>query len=150
MVVEDDGRVAWVGAAADAPAADEVLDVDGRAVLPAFVDCHTHLVFAGDRAAEFEARMTGTPYDGGGIATTVAATAAATDDELRTLLAGRVAETRAQGTGTLEVSRATASTSTPRRGCCGWPPRSPTRSRSSARTSCRPPTPGAARSTSPW
>lgn len=103
VVLEADGTVAWVGPAAHAPAADDAVDVDGRAVLPAFVDSHTHLVFAGDRAAEFEARMTGTPYDGGGIATTVAATAAASDDELRALLAARVAEARAQGTGTLEV-----------------------------------------------
>nr|WP_218861042.1 imidazolonepropionase [Petropleomorpha daqingensis] len=102
LVVED-GLVAWVGSAAAAPDADRRTDVDGRAVLPGFVDSHAHLVFAGDRAAEFEARMTGTPYDGGGIATTVAATRAATDDELRAHLARLVAEMRAQGTTTVEV-----------------------------------------------
>jgi imidazolonepropionase len=67
------------------------------------VDSHTHLVFAGDRSAEFAARMTGTPYDGGGIRVSVAATRAATDDELRALVAGRVAEMRAQGTTTVEI-----------------------------------------------
>ena len=102
-VVVEDGRVAWVGAAADAPPADRVIDVDGRAVLPGFVDSHAHLVFAGDRGAEFSARMAGTPYDGGGIGVSVAATRGASDDELRRLLAGRVAEMRAQGTTTVEV-----------------------------------------------
>jgi imidazolonepropionase len=72
-------------------------------VLPGFVDSHAHLVFAGDRAAEFAARMAGTPYDGGGIASSVRATRAASDDELRTLVAARVAEMRAQGTGTVEI-----------------------------------------------
>jgi imidazolonepropionase len=67
------------------------------------VDSHSHLVFAGDRAAEFAARMSGRPYDGGGIATTVAATRAATDAELRSLLAARVAEMAAQGTTTVEI-----------------------------------------------
>jgi imidazolonepropionase len=85
------------------PAADAVRDVGGQAVVPGFVDTHTHLVFAGDRAAEFAARMAGQRYDGGGIASTVAATRAATDDDLRHLLAGRVAEARAQGTTTVEI-----------------------------------------------
>ncbi len=102
-VVVDDGVVAWVGAAAAAPAADVAVDVGGRAVIPSFVDSHAHLVFAGDRAAEFAARMAGTPYDGGGIASTVGATRSASDDELRALLARRVAEMRAQGTGTVEI-----------------------------------------------
>ncbi len=96
-------RVAWVGPASRAPAADRRVDLAGRAVVPGFVDSHTHLVFAGDRAAEFTARMAGQPYDGGGIATTVAATRAASDDELRALLAARVAEARRQGTTTLEI-----------------------------------------------
>lgn len=102
-VVVEDGRVAWAGPAAAAPAADSVVDVDGRAVIPSFVDSHAHLVFAGDRAAEFAARMAGTPYDGGGIASTVGATRAASDDELRAMLAERVAEMRSQGTGTVEI-----------------------------------------------
>jgi imidazolonepropionase len=102
-LVVDDGRVAWVGPAAAAPAADERVDVDGRAVLPGFVDSHTHLVFAGDRSSEFEARMSGVPYDGGGIASTVEATRAADDEVLRARLAALVAEMRGQGTTTVEV-----------------------------------------------
>jgi imidazolonepropionase len=96
-------EVEWVGPASEAPAADERRDLGGRAVIPGFVDSHTHLVFAGDRSAEFAARMTGTPYDGGGIAVSVAATRAASDDELRALVAARVAEMRAQGTTTVEI-----------------------------------------------
>ncbi|HZC70976.1 MAG TPA: imidazolonepropionase [Jatrophihabitans sp.] len=102
-VVADAGAVAWVGTAGQAPAADERVDVAGRAVLPGFVDSHTHLVFAGDRAAEFAARMAGAPYDGGGIASTVAATRAASEDELRALLRARIAELRTQGTTTVEI-----------------------------------------------
>jgi imidazolonepropionase len=96
-------RVEWVGSRAEAPAADRRMDLAGRAVLPGFVDSHAHLVFAGDRAAEFAARMTGAPYDGGGIATTVAATRAASDDELLVRLRRLVNEMRAQGTTTVEV-----------------------------------------------
>ena len=95
--------MAWVGSAASAPAADRRVDVGGRAVVPGFVDSHSHLVFAGDRAAEFTARMAGTPYDGGGIGVSVAATRAASDDELRALLRARVTEMRRLGTTTVEV-----------------------------------------------
>jgi imidazolonepropionase len=102
VVVEDD-TIVWVGPAARAPAADDSRDLGGRAVVPGFVDSHTHAVFAGDRAAEFAARLTGARYDGGGIASTVAATRAATDDELLRLVAVRVEEMRAQGTTTVEV-----------------------------------------------
>ncbi|MFK4790889.1 imidazolonepropionase [Microbacterium sp. ZW T5_56] len=102
-VVIDDGWVAWIGSASSAPAADSSRDVDGAAVIPGFVDSHTHTVFAGDRAVEFAARMTGTPYAAGGIRTTVAATRAATDDELRARLHSLRAESRAQGTTTQEV-----------------------------------------------
>ncbi len=102
-VVVHDGLVAWVGPAHAAPAADRVVDVDGRAVVPGFVDSHSHLVYAGDRAAEFTARMAGVPYDGGGIGVSVAATRAASDDELRALLRARVDEMRALGTTTVEV-----------------------------------------------
>jgi imidazolonepropionase len=106
LVVED-GAIAWVGDAAaatgDVATTDHRIDLHGRAVVPGFVDSHAHLVFAGDRGAEFAARMAGTPYDGGGIGVSVAATRAATDDELRALVAARVAEMRAQGTTTVEV-----------------------------------------------
>ena len=102
-VVVEGSTVAWVGAAGDAPAADRSIDVEGRAVLPGFVDSHAHLVFAGDRGDEFAARMAGTPYDGGGIGVSVAATRDASDDELRSLVASRVAEMRAQGTTTVEI-----------------------------------------------
>lgn len=128
------GRVAWVGAAADAPMPARrdretatggrdsggspqsgraeavsrsgkmtVVDAGGRAVIPGFVDSHTHVLFGGDRADEFEARMAGTPYAAGGIRRTVAATRAATDDELRRRLADFVAELQAQGTTTFEI-----------------------------------------------
>jgi imidazolonepropionase len=102
LVVED-GVIAWIGSAADAPAADDQIEVEGRAVIPGFVDSHSHLVFAGDRGAEFAARMTGQPYDGGGIGVTVAATRDATDDELRQLLASRIGELRTLGTTTIEI-----------------------------------------------
>ncbi len=98
-----DGRVAWVGDATGAPDADERLDVEGRAVIPGFVDSHAHLMFAGDRADEFEARMSGLPYAAGGIRRTVAATRAAGDEELAARAARLVAEMRAQGTTTVEI-----------------------------------------------
>ncbi len=102
-LVLDAGRVAWVGNAADAPAADEVVDAEGGAVLPGYVDSHSHLVFAGDRAEEFRARMAGEPYAAGGIRTTVTATRAATDDILAANVARLVAEMRRQGTTSVEI-----------------------------------------------
>ncbi|KAA1426529.1 imidazolonepropionase [Nocardioides antri] len=102
-LVLDDGVVAWVGSAGDAPAADEVVDAGGRAVLPGFVDSHSHLVFAGDRAEEFRARMAGESYAAGGIRTTVAVTRAASDDELAANVARLVEEMRRQGTTTVEI-----------------------------------------------
>jgi len=94
--------VAWTGPAAEAPSADSVVDAAGRAVLPGFVDSHAHLVFAGERGAEFAARMAGLPYSAGGIRSTVAATRAATDDQLRANLTRLSAEMLAQGTTTVE------------------------------------------------
>src|SRR5262245_52471907 len=85
--VVDDGRIVWVGPAARAPGTDQRLDLSGRAVIPGFVDSHAHLVFAGDRSAEFDARMTGQQYTAGGIRTTAAATRAASDDALLASLA---------------------------------------------------------------
>lgn len=102
-VVVEGSRIAWVGPAAEAPAADVQVDAGGRAVVPGFVDSHSHLVFAGDRSAEFEARMTGRPYTAGGIRTTVARTRAATDEQLTSHVARLVAEMRAQGTTSVEI-----------------------------------------------
>jgi len=102
-LVVDGTTVAWVGAAVDAPDADQMVDAGGRALLPGFVDSHSHLVFAGDRGEEFAARMAGRPYAAGGIRTTVAATQAATDEQLTSHVARLVAEMRRQGTTTLEI-----------------------------------------------
>lgn len=102
-VVADGGRIVWVGPASRAPDADSRLDADGAAVLPGFVDSHAHLIFAGDRAAEFGARMAGRPYTGGGIRTTVAATRAASDDELRRNARRLLGEALRQGTTTIEI-----------------------------------------------
>ncbi len=96
-------RVAWVGPAREAPAADVALDAGGRAAVPGFVDSHAHLMFAGDRAGEFAARMAGRPYRAGGIRTTVAATRAAPDEVLLANAARLVAEMHRQGTTTVEV-----------------------------------------------
>jgi imidazolonepropionase len=101
LVIED-GRVAWTGPAARAPAADDAVDCAGRTVLPGFVDSHAHLVFAGERSAEFAARMAGRPYQAGGIHSTVAATRAAPDALLRANLAALAGEMLSQGTTTLE------------------------------------------------
>jgi imidazolonepropionase len=101
-LVMEAGRVAWTGPASRAPAADQIVDARGRAVLPGFVDSHAHLVFAGERGEEFAARMAGAPYRAGGIASTVAATRKATDPELRAGLRRLVAEMLRQGTTTFE------------------------------------------------
>ena len=101
-IVIDDGLVVWTGPAAGAPAADEAVDAAGRAVLPGFVDSHAHLVFAGERGAEFAARMAGLPYSAGGIRSTVAATRAASDADLDANLRGLAAEMLAQGITTFE------------------------------------------------
>ena len=103
-LVLGDGVVRWAGARGAIPqgAADERVDAGGRAVIPGFVDSHGHLVFAGDRTAEFAARMAGEPYTAGGIATTVAATRAATSESLSRNMAGLVAEALRSGTTTIE------------------------------------------------
>ncbi|TPG35764.1 imidazolonepropionase [Mycolicibacterium hodleri] len=98
-----DGLVAWVGPSAAAPAADSCVDVGGCSVLPGFVDSHAHLVFAGDRSAEFAARMSGLPYDGGGISTTVEATRNATAASLSDNLDRLAAELVSGGVTTFET-----------------------------------------------
>ena len=102
-IVVDGDTIAWVGRAADAPAADRRTDLGGRAVLPGWVDSHTHLVFAGDRSEEFEHRMAGHAYQAGGIRTTVRATTEASDERLRTELALRRAVARRSGTTWMEI-----------------------------------------------
>ncbi|MFE6838909.1 imidazolonepropionase [Streptomyces sp. NPDC057705] len=102
-VVIDGDKVAWVGPADKAPAADESFDAQGRALIPGFVDSHSHLVFAGDRTQEFNARMSGRAYSAGGIRTTVAATRSATDAELEANLVRHLDEARRQGTTTFET-----------------------------------------------
>lgn len=100
-VVLDDGMVISVGKAGQI--ADERIDAGGMCVIPGFVDSHTHLVFAGDRGDEFVARMAGQPYKAGGIQTSVAATRAATTDELVALTTARRGEARRAGITTVEI-----------------------------------------------
>jgi imidazolonepropionase len=102
-IVLEGGRVAWIGNARAAPDTDIRTSVAGRAVLPGWVDSHTHLIFAGDRSAEFEARMAGEPYAAGGIATTVRATRAATDAQLENNALRLRGEAESQGTTFLET-----------------------------------------------
>ena len=102
-VLVEDGLISWVGPSAEAPSADETVDAGGRAVIPGFVDSHSHIVFGGDRAAEFEARMAGQKYAAGGIRSTVAATRGATDAELRARVRGFLDEMLAEGTTTVEI-----------------------------------------------
>lgn len=101
-LILDGERVAWVGPSSSAPAADDLVELHGRAVLPGFVDSHTHLVFAGDRAEEFAARVRGQPYEAGGILSTVAATRAAPDERLWATVARLLDEAARQGTTTVE------------------------------------------------
>ena len=100
-LVFDGERVAAVEPAG--AAADERIDADGGCVIPGFVDSHTHLVFAGDRAEEFAARMAGRPYEAGGINVTTGATRAASDYELRVLTAQRRAEGLRAGITHVEI-----------------------------------------------
>jgi imidazolonepropionase len=94
----------WVASIEPAGAAgDQRLDAKGRCVIPGFVDSHTHLVFAGDRADEFAARMAGRPYAASGIRTTTEATRAASEDELRALARARRAEATRAGITHLEI-----------------------------------------------
>ncbi|WP_371029488.1 imidazolonepropionase [Pseudoclavibacter sp. JSM 162008] len=102
-LVIDGDRVAWIGPTMRAPAADRRVDVGGRAVLPGWVDSHTHLAFAGDRSTEFAARMAGEAYAAGGIRVSVERTRAASSEELRALMAERVRAANVGGTTWLET-----------------------------------------------
>ena len=105
-----EGRIAWVGARADLPAhqAVETERLDGRWVTPGLIDCHTHLVFGGDRSGEFEQRLGGATYEeiaraGGGIVSTMAATRAASEDDLYASALTRLAGLKATGVTTVEI-----------------------------------------------
>ncbi len=103
-----DGRIAWIGPAAQAPEAGTVVDGRGRWLTPGLIDCHTHIVHAGNRSDEFEARLNGATYEdiargGGGIMSTVRATRASTDDELLHQSLPRIASLLAEGVTTIEI-----------------------------------------------
>lgn len=104
------GRIAWVGPGANLPSrrAEEVRSLEGRWITPALIDCHTHLVFGGDRGSEFEARLGGASYEelavaGGGIMATVRATRAASAEELFRSALGRLEAMAGEGTATVEI-----------------------------------------------
>jgi imidazolonepropionase len=110
VLIDDDGILEWVGSEADLPAGRdrEEIDAEGSAVLPGFVDAHTHAIFAGDRADEFGRRLRGESYeqimaDGGGIMSTVRATRAASADDLRGSTERRLRRMLETGTTTVEV-----------------------------------------------
>ncbi|RZJ81369.1 MAG: imidazolonepropionase, partial [Brevundimonas sp.] len=107
-ILIEDGRIAWVGARAEAPAAEVVERLDGRWVTPGLIDCHTHLVFGGDRSGEFEQRLGGATYEeiaraGGGIVSSVKATRAASEAELYASALTRLAGLKATGVTTVEI-----------------------------------------------
>lgn len=110
-ILAEGDRIAWVGKMDDVPtAANDAarIDVDGRWVTPGLIDCHTHLVYGGDRALEFEMRLAGASYEaiaraGGGIMSSVRATRAATDTELRTSALRRLDALLAEGVTTIEI-----------------------------------------------
>src|SRR3954469_12510764 len=111
LVACRDGSIVFAGPARDAPAgldAQERIDCEGRWITPGLIDCHTHLVHAGNRAHEFEQRLTGVSYEkiarqGGGILSTVAATRAASESDLVTSALGRLDALLAEGVTTIEV-----------------------------------------------
>lgn len=102
-VIMEQGRIVWVGAADEAPAADDAIDLGGRSVLPGWVDSHTHLVFAGDRSSEFVARMAGEQYTAGGIMDTARATRAASTEDLVDGIRRHLAEMARGGTTCVET-----------------------------------------------
>ncbi|HYC02933.1 MAG TPA: imidazolonepropionase [Azospirillaceae bacterium] len=108
-----EGRISWVGPRSDLPGraeelAGEVVDAGGRWITPGLIDCHTHLVFGGDRVAEFEARLNGASYEeiarsGGGINRTVTLTRQASEEDLLAQAAGRLKRLLGEGVTTVEI-----------------------------------------------
>ena len=107
-LLAQDGLIAWIGKAADAPQSDMSIDLQGALLTPALIDCHTHLVYGGQRANEFEMRLQGASYEeiaraGGGIKSTVAATRSASDDELLQSALTRARALMTEGVATIEI-----------------------------------------------
>jgi imidazolonepropionase len=102
MLIEN-GTVKWIGSNEEAPSADEIIDCTDKIVIPGFVDSHTHLIFGGDRSAEFAARMAGESYSAGGINFTVEKTRSASDEELRANAMQLIAEMYSSGTTHFEI-----------------------------------------------
>ncbi len=102
-LLAENGQITWVGDSQSAPTAQNVIDADGKCVIPGFVDSHPHLIFAGDRSNEFSARMAGQSYAAGGIADTVTKTRAATDDDLLANANRLMHESLHSGTTTIEI-----------------------------------------------
>ena len=98
-----DGIVSWVGQTSHADSSVPQTDVGGRSLIPGFVDSHSHIMFAGDRSAEFAARMAGVPYSAGGIKVTTEATRKASDAELRNVAQSMIQEMHESGTTTIEI-----------------------------------------------
>ncbi len=110
LIACQDGRILYAGPATEAPAfeSNETINCDGRWITPGLIDCHTHLVYGGDRAAEFELRLAGASYEeiaraGGGIVSTVAATRAASEDQLLAASLPRLDALIAEGATTIEI-----------------------------------------------
>jgi imidazolonepropionase len=102
LVIEND-KIAWVGNNNDVPDTDQKIDMAGKAVIPGFVDSHAHLLFAGERSKEFQARMKGEKYSAGGIKSTVAATRAASNEALEQNMLRLVSEMQRSGITTYET-----------------------------------------------
>jgi imidazolonepropionase len=102
LVIEND-KIAWVGNNNDVPDTDQKIDMAGKAVIPGFVDSHAHLLFAGERSKEFQARMKGEKYSAGGIKSTVAATRAASNEALEQNMLRLVSEMQRSGITTFET-----------------------------------------------
>ena len=126
-IVTEDGRIAWIGPEAEMPldGSAAVQDLGGAWVTPGLVDCHTHLVFGGNRSLEFEQRLQGVDYAeiaarGGGIASTVRATRAATEDELYLDASRRALHLLRDGVTTLEVKSGYGLDLPNSARCCAW------------------------------
>ena len=98
-----DGKIAWIGNSNSADKSLPTVNANSQCVIPGFVDSHSHIIFAGDRSAEFAARMAGVPYSAGGIKVTTAATRSASSAQLKDNARRLIAEMQESGTTTIEI-----------------------------------------------